>query len=295
MSATNESDDTEAKQGVAAAAKQELPEWAAKAHEDFIAHSTEIHDVLHLACSGMGSHRVRPDIIKFFAKYPRDSSDPQAVISEDSEELKEAERQAALAEKEIEKDFPLLHAQALVSSWSALEVYIESLLAAWIENEPSARQTDIVQRLKVRLWEYEQMDVRERCLYTVQLLQREVSGPLAAGATAFESQLSLFNLGGSVPDDIRRDLFEAHHLRNVLVHRRGIADRRLVEACPWLGLEIGQPILLGHQEFGRLSVTLLHYAAVVNDRVRAQFGMEPELPKILARQAERGDARTGKD
>lgn len=290
MTATDESEHTNTKHSSANSTNQTLPAWAAKPHDDFITHSREIHDVLHLACSGIGSHQLRPDIIKFLAKYDEDHGDPGTQTAGDSTELKEAERKAALAKREIDKDFPLLHAQALISSWTALEVFIESLLTAWLENEPSARETDIVQRLKVRLWEYEQMDLQERCLYTVQLLQREVSGPLASGTTALEAQLLPFDLSGPVPDDIRKDLFEAHHVRHVLVHRRGIADRRLVEGCPWLGLSIGEPILLGHHDFGRLGLAILHYAAVVNDRVRVEFGLEPEVPGILERQSRGNEA-----
>jgi hypothetical protein len=36
-------------------------------------------------------------------------------------------------------------------------------------------------------------------------------------------------------------------MRNVIVHRASLADRRLVEACPWLNLQINDPVTVPHK------------------------------------------------
>ena len=239
-------------------------------------------------------HRNRPEVIRFLAEIGKENEHLRHDDSDPLDSLEEAERQAEFAKQELDKGFPLLHAQALISCWTALEVYVENLLAAWLENEPSSLEAEAVKKLKVPLWEYHQMDAQERCLYTMQLLQRELSGPLTAGITAFEVQLRPFGLAGHVDKDISKDIFEANHLRNVLVHRGGVADRRLLSACPWLALELGEPVVVGHEEFGRLSLAIIHYAFVIHDRVRQHFRLEVRVPGILAGLAEKRSTESDK-
>lgn len=269
--------------------KAHLPDWAFEPIRNFRDHTTEILDVLHLSCSGISMHRNRPDMIKWSAKVDeflerigekKEHSRHDHGGTQDL--LDEAERQANLAKQELEKGFPLLHAQALISCWTALEVYVENLLVAWLENDPTALEAEAVGKLKIPLWEYHQMDGRERNLHIVQLLQREQSGPLAAGVTAFEVQLRPFGLGGEVDRDISKDIFEASHLRNVLVHRRGVADRRLLNACPWMDLKLGEPVVMSQDEFARLTLAITHYAVIIHDRVRQHFGLEARAPAIVA-------------
>jgi len=261
------------------AEKPVLPGWAKQPHEDFLAHSKEIYDVLHMACAGIADLKRLPESLELDDEISDFLGEERR---HDPTHHEEAKRQADLAKRELENGFRLLHAQALTSLWSGLEVYVENLLAAWLHNEPSARDTDAVRKVRIRLWEYDTMDTAERSLYTIQLLQKEVTGPLTVGVTGFEAQLQLFGLADEVEAELRREIFEASHVRNVLVHRRGVADRRLIQSCPWLGLELGQQVPVGHEEFGRLGLAIIHYEAAIHDRIRRHFGLEPRVPGILA-------------
>lgn len=52
------------------------------------------------------------------------------------------------------------------------------------------------------------------------------------GVARFETLLALVELSGAIDEEHRKGLFELQQVRNVIVHRAGIVDRRLREQCP---------------------------------------------------------------
>lgn len=272
-------------------AKAMLPEWARLPFDDFRQQVMEIGDVLDLACQGIAMLRGRPQALEALAQATAlDNEGAQADDSESKpdylDSLDAAKRQADLAQGEVDKNFPLLHSQAIISLWSSLEALIENFLAAWLENEPTARLIDPVRKLKISMWQYDEMNSGERNLYTVELLEREVNSPLNQGVARFESLLDVFGFGGGTTEDVRKDIFEMNHIRNVLVHRRGRADRRLVDACPWLELKVGEPIQVSHQQFGRYYISTTQYFFDVYNRVRAHYGASHLDPFKVAKPSE---------
>lgn len=257
---------------------RKIPKWADNPFQDFRQHTMEIGDVLHLACDGIAMLRGRPQALEALASA---STVLQEAQSEGEEQdsgrdylasLDDAKRQAELAEREVQRSFPLLHAQAAVSLWASLETLIENFAAAWIANQPTAQNIEVVRKLKIPLWQFNEMNSGERSLYSVELLQRELDSSLKHGITGFESLLDLFGLGGGTDEDVGKDIFELNHMRNVLVHRRGLADRRLVEACPWLDLTVGERVQITHDAFSRYYMSVVKYFFEVYNRVRAYFG-----------------------
>ena len=80
-------------------------------------------------------------------------------------------------------------------------------------------------------------------------------------------------MSGSVEEHVKRTLFEMNQVRNVLVHKRGIADRRLVEACPWLNLSLGDSVKVDHKMFQRYDEAVQKYVLTIMDRVSERFGL----------------------
>jgi len=183
-------------------------------------------------------------------------------------QLEDAKEAAKLAAKEVRGGFPLLHEQAVISLWGWTENAVAAFLAAWLENNPSAWNVPEVARLRVRIGEYEELDRQERCLYIVELLERELGGPSRHGVNRFENLLKPFKLDGRVPKIVGRGFLELHQIRNVLVHRNGAADRRMVEACPWLRVKIGAPIIVKHRQFVRYCLAAIKYVTVIKNRLR---------------------------
>lgn len=110
----------------------------------------------------------------------------------------------------------------------------------------------------------------EQCEYIVRLLDQQCA---LEGISQFEHLLSPVGLAGSIDDGIRRDLYELEQLRHVLVHRRGLADRKLLDACPWLGRSLGDRVEVDHSTYRRLWQASHAYAYELLRRVAEQFGM----------------------
>ena len=62
-----------------------------------------------------------------------------------------------------------------------------------------------------------------------------------------------------------------NHIRNVFVHRRGVADRRFVDACPHLGFSVGDPVSVDRQSFDRYSESVAKYVLHIVKRVTDYF------------------------
>jgi hypothetical protein len=91
----------------------------------------------------------------------------------------------------------------------------------------------------------------------------------AEGITQPHSLLKVVGLAGRVEDGIRRDIYELQQLRHTIVHRASLADRKLIEACPWLKLMPGERIMISHEHYRRLVVAVNKYVTVVIERATA--------------------------
>jgi len=193
---------------------------------------------------------------------------------EDSDWLIEARNTAALAKEEADGDFPLMHAHALMGLWSALEALIEDVTVAWLVAKPEVIHGPAFAKIRVPVSDYHQMSVEDRMAYVVTELQRDLKAELRQGVTRFESVLDAIGMGSGVSSDIRKAIFEIQQVRNSLAHRGGVADRRLIEACPWLGLKQGQPLVVTHEKFEYYIDAVYGYLADLINRWRVADGLE---------------------
>ncbi len=264
-------------------ATRTVPTWALDPFRRFLDHQEEMSDILHLSIRGISTLRGMPGVVEALGHSVENGELKRNV---DADELDWAKGIAGLAEREIDKGFPLLHSQAVVSLWGSLEDLLRTFLAGWVANEPSAKQASSVQKLKITFGEYERMDDQERCFYLVELLEREIDSRHRQGVTRFESLLESFGLSGKVGKRTQKDIFEMYHVRNVLVHRRGLADRRLIESCPWLHLNMGQQVTASHDMYARYAGAAGDYVLELIQRTRVHFGLRRlTSPQLKARVA----------
>lgn len=94
------------------------------------------------------------------------------------------------------------------------------------------------------------------------------------GVDSFEPVLDHFALSGEVDQDTKKTIWEINHIRNVIVHRRSIADRRLVEACPWLGVKIGEAIVISHKTIGCYYAAFCNYTLAITHRLGSRYGVD---------------------
>ena len=103
-------------------------------------------------------------------------------------------------------------------------------------------------------------DLKERLL-------QETGSINKVGINKFEIVLEEFHLNGNVKEPIRRILIELCEIRNVLVHKCGIADTRFIEKCSWLNYEIGQRLVPNYADFRLYSDGALWYLLELSQRM----------------------------
>ncbi|OFW10685.1 MAG: hypothetical protein A3H27_11320 [Acidobacteria bacterium RIFCSPLOWO2_02_FULL_59_13] len=187
--------------------------------------------------------------------------------------LVRAQRLSELAQRECLTGFPLIYAQATVTLWGALEDLIRTFVAKWLQEVPAILLNPPLSTLKVRLGEYENLSPEEKGVFLADALDRATNGALKQGVTRFEALLEPLSLSGTVPDDVRTDIFELGQVRHVIAHRRGIADRKLLEACPWLTVSHGSPLDVSHRDFARYYGAAMSYVRELVVRVYEHFGV----------------------
>ena len=208
-----------------------------------------------------------PNAVEVLAKFRPGTFGEQSP----QDALQRAKKDAEFANSEIERGFPALHAHAVVAIWGALEASIEDLLVAWVLNKPEVLQNEAFAKLKVSLGDFLWLEREEQARLLIRELERASSQ--RRGIERFESLLQAIGQSGSIDEGVRKSLFEMFQVRNVLVHRAGSADRRIAEACPWLNLTVGAPVLLDHQAFRRYVSSVDAYIANVMERVFEPFGI----------------------
>jgi hypothetical protein len=252
--------------------EKSVPKWAKALFHDFLQKEKRLSDVLHLAIGGIHMVRTRHQALKTIAEHlPKEEGDP--ADPSDHPEVIRAAKDKELADREIEYGFPILYEQATIALWTSLDTLVRVFLANWLLHTPEARQCNAVKKLKVKLGDYESLEPPERCLWIIDVLDQELGGPLRAGTTRFETLLQPFGFSGSFDNDYGRALFELWQVRNALVHRNGIVDRKLLEACPWLKFSLGVPLYISHSMWMTYQAAVTNYVLELVQRIRVHFGL----------------------
>lgn len=181
----------------------------------------------------------------------------------------EVRKSAAFAKEEINADFPLLHAHALMGLWGALEAMVEDLAVSWLATDPSALERPVFAKIKVAIGVYARLSRQDQQRYLVSEVKRECKTDLKVGLGQFEDLLSAIGLGGVVDARIRKVLFEAQQVRNLTAHRGGRADARFVASCPNLGYSVGDHVRLSGPQLTEILDCMGAYAITLIKRCQA--------------------------
>lgn len=249
---------------------RKVPEWITDHFKESLNSHELLMQITDISARGISVLRGMPKIVKVLADVEGNSDHPDSV-----KKLERAQKEAELASTEVEKDFPVLHGLAVVALWSWMEHFVKGFVALWLTHRRDALDVPAVQKLRVRLGEYLQLQKAEQAQFLVELLEQELATPLKRGATRFESLLQPFGLSFQLPDGCGQTLFELQQIRNAIAHRSGRADRRLRSDCPWLKLKINQPVLVSrkmlHAYSGAAGEFLLSFLYRVGDVYRVDL------------------------
>ncbi len=221
---------------------ERVPAYAMVPLKAFLAYLQASLQSLDLSIRGISALTDMPSLADALATPMREAL--KETWSEDKHQARMAAANVAAAFAEIESKagFPFMHEFALVGLWGAIEATVEDLIVALLLNEPSLLQREQFAKIKISLAEYELLDKEERMRFLVIELQRTLRTGQRQGVASFESLLECVGLSGQVSDAARKSFWEMNHLRNVIVHRRSLADRTFVNACPWLNAKIGERV-----------------------------------------------------
>jgi hypothetical protein len=162
-----------------------------------------------------------------------------------------------------------------------LEHFAKGFVGLWLLHHHGALVVPAVQRLKIKIGDYMQLQKQEQSAYLVEALEQELSSSLKRGANRFESLLEPFSLSGPLADECSKALFELQQVRNAIAHRNGRADRRLRAECPWLKLKLNQPVNVTHTMLRTYSSAGVEYLLAILYRVGDIYGhdLRPELSR----------------
>lgn len=252
------------------------PKWALEPFEYLINEVAYLQEFVYISRRGISVLRAMPQVEKALNK----SSEHESKSRLDTE------RMAELAQEELERGFPVLHSQAVVSIWGFLEATITAFLLAWLQNEPKAFEAVAIQRLKIRLGDYHRLDGYERAEYVLNLLESDLVVGLRRGVARFEELLKPFGLSGDVPDEIRRSIYEMSQVRNVIAHRAGVVDHRFRHACPWINSQIGERLYVSYEMLEKYYEAALLYITRLVCRVSEYFEVDMSEHRAALQESE---------
>jgi hypothetical protein len=164
--------------------------------------------------------------------------------------------------------------------WSALEVMVEDMLVAFLMNDSEILKNEAFSKIRLPLSEFKMLEKEERMRFLINEFERNQGTNRKHGVDMFEILFEPFGLGGTVKPEVKKNMREMHHVRNVLVHRGDKADRRIVEGCPWLGLRVGDIVAVRHEQFGRYMHALIEYVLELLDRLDHKFGYDSRADNL---------------
>lgn len=248
--------------------KNVVPTYVGDPLQNLLDYWRESTKLLHAAMTGISVLRAMPNAIRAVMKATGDD--------EDQAKLATAKESAEFAEKECASGFPLLHAHTVVGCWGALEVSIEDMLVNILMNEPPVLQNASFSRLRVPLSEFEALDKEERMRLLLKEVARSSTGGRRSGIDGFEVLLASIGLSGPVDEENRRVIWEMNHVRNVIVHRASLADRKIVQNCPWLSFNIADKVVVPHQKLMEYGKGLANYVLIILRRACVRYGVDVE-------------------
>jgi hypothetical protein len=239
------------------AASSKVPDWALAPLKASLEYLKDEATVFRATMDGLSYtaslHELAvgvQDLAKSFGK--------ESTLTAENMERYRASAELAKAILADKKD--MIAAHTLIGFWAAVEVLVEDLDVSFLAHDATLLLSDRVGDVKVAFRDFELLSKEDRIRAVLPLLQRRQSREEAP----FEGQLELIGLSGPIPAPTRTAMREAWQLRNVIVHRRGIADARLVALCPQLD--------------NRYTEAIVEYVRLIGERLEAKFSVLP-LPE----------------
>lgn len=242
----------------------------------FLRYLDEAFELMELSTRGTHLLASQPALTEVLIKYHEGVSGEPDPTRE--EKLEESARLSALAAREIENGFPLLHAHALVGVWGALEAWIDDACVRWIICAPDLCDWGD-RRLRVAPSELLEADEDHKAQVILAAVKSERISAQKLGVEQFESTLKVLGLGGHVPHRISEAIFQMQQIRHIYAHRAGIADATFVERCGnRLNCVAGERVAVSQSQMSEYAGAAVEYTHILHLRVEERLGNHVDWP-----------------
>lgn len=186
---------------------------------------------------------LEKDKLKDYPNTKRKSSILSQKISARVEQFKQIEE---FVESEKNSNYSFVYRIAIIRLWGILEAMVDDFVSTFLTDKEKLR--DIIDITKIKT-NYE--DLREQTDYLLELIKKKLRSSKAdvSGVNRFENLLNEVGYGGNVHEEVKKYMLELSQVRNILVHRDGVADNKFREKCNWIKTSSGEQINITEEMF----------------------------------------------
>jgi hypothetical protein len=134
---------------------------------------------------------------------------------------------------------------SLTFYWAEIESFMDAFLKSWLTHQAPPSTLPIFEKISFTqsVREFEQLSVRGfeqlsrsevMTLYVQSLKVKVRKGSEIKTFFAALDNVGLDKCDGKEKKRLERVITELQQIRNVMVHKSGIVDKRMITACPWL-------------------------------------------------------------
>ncbi|WP_339188967.1 hypothetical protein MKX33_03115 [Paenibacillus sp. FSL R5-0490] len=169
-------------------------------------------------------------------------------------------------ENEIKNNYSYLYNLSSIRIWGIIETAVDDFVQHIIETDINVRNLETLKKVQGPLVDFINMSHSDQSLFLLDGLKQSIKANLKLGIGRFESILSSINHDGVVNELVRTILFELSQIRNVLVHKNGKADLRIIKNCPWLKLSSGMALHVTEKKFTKYKLAVMWYILELTNR-----------------------------
>jgi hypothetical protein len=248
-----------------------LPDWVRPVQRRWRERSRELVYFVDLTWRGYAMVANYPSLLEAVSEGVEEDPDWIARTSEAAE-------LAALSKGQLEAGMPLLHGLAVALAWTSLETLVEELIVEILRNRPEVADREGLRELKLSLAVAVSGDPEQIARAVYDELEAKRGSAFKSGLTRFEGLFNAVGLGGTVPEDVSKIIWELGQARNVMLHRGGVVDEQFAAACPWTGLKRGDTLSVTQRRVLEYVAATAHYYTIIRTRLSTAFGPSEPAP-----------------
>jgi hypothetical protein len=236
-------------------------------------YSREAVNLLSLSTSGIRRAVKVPAALKTLIRSEALTEDGSEWTEAQRRRLQEAEADAKLAQREIDEDFPLLFAHAVVGQWGAFEAMMDNFLLLWLRENPESLKEPESVKIRVSAADLTRLDHEQRTKLVLYELSKNLRVEFKLGVARFNELLDQLGLNVVADPAVRRDILEMQQVRHLWAHRGGICDAMFKDRCPWKETRLGERTKVTFEDFVRYMAATLEYNKGIYEKVLSHYDL----------------------